>query len=1480
MRPDKAASHAAAHTAVMGRFQNKHKEARFKAYQATPRKLKASADRLAYAGPQKIHPVTALYLWSTIAPHVRAARSKAIGVAGSRVATHDSEFAGTPRQNSQASAPESIPAGLTRHVRSPHLRRSDLQPLPRKVIPVRTDDKAMEIVRENAASNRGTDMPTQLPSTARTTMLESKSEEAEELRTLSHEANQQVAALLRRQLLAPANDDTDWLASLIENAVNFAAQDASSHAKLARYLQKASGRYGAYVGEVLSLPVQKKIIRNWIVFNLIGLPIEELIENKIQENATEIQFRSIDLHHYLLQATFSHWNLSQKLKTWIFRHVLVEEVPIMAYLENKSDLADADREQLANLKLSAFEWGQIHAGLRLLHSTELASHIDLAEAGQLGKILLAQLQESAAPAIWWAFFRLPARLRYAQVYPELMRNAAGVSDSEIEIQAMVAYFVDHEIQISRQFPLARLNQLLQQFQSRSALAQQIMHEQCPGTRLTDYFGNAQHFCARESKKVVLLPDWRSTKPVLEKVASLPNIDQKFQEQVDAIADPFQVIDRALLTAAYNTMPTDDLDFLNQAEVKWTQVTQLLNVSYEKRTRRDANQASPGDLVRHPRDQVEFFSARNPGDSERIYALEKKNSGYALERVDAMREKYAPYFSEPIEDADYVLKITGQEPFLKNAAQDMHSLLENMSEKHRQDFARHLHDYGSQSSNWESTKDLLLSFIPFYNCITSVSAGETGAALFSCGMDTISLLPLIGKLTSLSVKLGEILGTGGLMAMRNAAIEVNLGNVLRASLKPGENEFVRYAALPAAEVINRHTAATLGMATLRALDPGIELIASLGTIPIRQTIRLGKVMAPSLPRLENILGEIETKLPPPHVPASRIGYILARRRGIYREIPVTLLEGDRYRDRPVYVQINPLSGQPFGRKYVLLQDNVLDPVPLETARHLQNILVQGLGGKGALEQARNWAVNIGELDAAMLLRLQQDLTTGADLTTLARQYELNPHWLRPYLSAAGKLTARGEEMVKCAESRTAHGARATEHMLSPVQPETIASGSASAVAPLPAATAVDATTRRITADAEIRKNFMAHDGMITSHDGIAYLYDLDLDVFFERKFGASEFAYLPDSENEGLAPLSMASARDRASTISNDRRSAVLKALDIDLDITAILDRAPAHLPLKQAIPKRISYVWIGNRAFNDELIAILKENCVRANASGFKVYFYLSEQSRELNYANIKTALCSEYNCLPSLFEKNEIKVLETTNFYKGFSNSKVFQQYRDAIDGNGGIATNFASAADILRLAILKDKGGIYMDIDDVLDESFGKIKLKVDTNGFALSDLLESQMLDMHPEFGTSFFGTHPGNTVIDDILEEIERRYQLPEYRNFYKIARPHRSDRGAMLTYVRDLSALTGPKVFNRVLLEKFPNVKEFVQMSKLEVLCNRPLASKLRQALIEKTPTPQDITPLAGSSRTGNLHSWQEHRRKRAWTANPSSLNVDATALGS
>lgn len=322
----------------------------------------------------------------------------------------------------------------------------------------------------------------------------------------------------------------------------------------------------------------------------------------------------------------------------------------------------------------------------------------------------------------------------------------------------------------------------------------------------------------------------------------------------------------------------------------------------------------------------------------------------------------------------------------------------------------------------------------------------------------------------------------------------------------------------------------------------------------------------------------------------------------------------------------------------------------------------------------------------------------------------------------------------------------------------------------------------------------------------------------------------------------------ARRVTDTERQASLFALGIDL-------RLPLHIPdaaYARPIPRVIRSVWVGDQVIPSELVSNLGRNAYRATLGKktYKTKLYLSNQHPQNFQKNLEQL--REHAPLV------DVITLEDSRFYREFRNNengKYFAQYQAVLNGNGGIASNGSSAADVLRYQLLFHKGGLYMDLDDKLRPS-GSIDLKTTPAGLALNGPVSNGMLGMEAQYNTSIFGTQKYNPTLGAISEESYQRFL--RNRDLYTNPRPRKSTHTErqISDYMKRISYVTGPDVFNKVVNDRLPEMHQLREAIRLRADSSIQIPEPM-QRLIEEW---QDARlPLNHLNQIGNAHSWEEYR---------------------
>ncbi|MGV5525535.1 dermonecrotic toxin domain-containing protein [Pseudomonas sp. XP1] len=369
-----------------------------------------------------------------------------------------------------------------------------------------------------------------------------------------------------------------------------------------------------------------------------------------------------------------------------------------------------------------------------------------------------------------------------------------------------------------------------------------------------------------------------------------------------------------------------------------------------------------------------------------------------------------------------------------------------------------------------------------------------------------------------------------------------------------------------------------------------------------------------------------------------------------------------------------------------------------------------------------------------------------------------------------------------------------------------------------------------------------------------IYDMARDVFIQaedvNQVDPLGFVAVPGSRDLRPAP------QGRVAT--NAMRVRTLRALGVDLPLPL---QVPARAPGSWPIPKHISCLWVGDQVIGPELLANLGQNAARLQGSEYSIRLFLSSTARQA-YAENLDLLTSH---APGL----QVLPLEEQAFFRAFRQSRYYTQYDAALDGNGGVARNYASACDVLRYPMLHHEGGLYMDVDDTLlapgeypliidgrpegdaSEPIDQVELSTDANGLLLAPPMSNEKMSMNCLYNSSLIGSHPGNPTLEAISEEMYARYQLN--RDFYDSKPSLADDPANFYLYAKRLSYLTGPGLLSDVVDRQLPSLRLLRQLINLYGI---PRINAYQFVdLPRMCEAVRKLLPLNRFSKVGGNHSW-------------------------
>lgn len=740
---------------------------------------------------------------------------------------------------------------------------------------------------------------------------------------------------------------------MINRVIDRLLSAGSFLAEFNQVLLKNSGLFGAQLGETLSEDYQLRRVKEWITANMFGGSLDTFIAEKIVAGTmgesgetsrrcitNAMLKQTIDLHLAALL------NLTETATNYILTEIVPYVIPTLG-ISNDSSPNESDY-------IGSLDWVYLHAGAHFAQEIKLGEeYLSKQALLSLGVSLEAMLLANTVSPTIIQFFIRPACIYFLVnklIVGKSINDAQVMKDPAVRQDAVEQFFADSRLRNEQNNPFTQYSQAMERYRTRTQLAGDILRERCAAGTSGHYEVDAESY-KNNQDGYSCKTDNGGTHPL---ITLLPNVSDVFRKQNQHIVERYRAVDTLLLAEAFAGLPTAETQFLAAHAIKLA--TAHFSAYGQYRGVLGAHNIPRSTYIIPLSSAVTLFSTT--GAEERIYVLERRERGYSVTRIDRDPPQYYRLLDNmtPLRDKDYVLKIFAggsQATILKPAGESLDGLISNLSMLAQDSLRTMLDNQGYDATTREKVFKVFLSLVPFYDCITGIIAGDR-QAVAPCLFDVFSLLPLLGQAGSLVSRMAAkgAMGTYGAMriSLGSYAARQSLGN----ALSTGAGHFVKYAMAPAARELNQKAFIAMAVELARLTDPGlVEVFFRSGLSATRQLIAATKIIARHLPEIAPILPKINKLADAATETEKIVSFTTLRLADTNRYLSVAPLAGDRYRGKSIFVQRDPRTGNFHGRKYTLSDDNQLIPVPRSAAIHLQNILREGLGGKGGSRAVRVW-----------------------------------------------------------------------------------------------------------------------------------------------------------------------------------------------------------------------------------------------------------------------------------------------------------------------------------------------------------------------------------------------------------------------------------------------------------------------------------------------------------------------------------------------
>nr|WP_314581605.1 DUF6543 domain-containing protein [uncultured Pseudomonas sp.] len=241
---------------------------------------------------------------------------------------------------------------------------------------------------------------------------------------------------------------------------------------------------------------------------------------------------------------------------------------------------------------------------------------------------------------------------------------------------------------------------------------------------------------------------------------------------------------------------------------------------------------------------------------------------------------------------------------------------------------------------------------------------------------------------------------------------------------------------------------------------------------------------------------------------------------------------------------------------------------------------------------------------------------------------------------------------------------------------------------------------------------------------------------------------------------------------------------------------PGYPAEPEAIELKVHQIWLGDRLPRTELIETMKANMKLSPSVQFTLHIDI-DNNEVLEELLPKARLQAEFAEFPNLTVSN----LDDEPFFEDFiaqdQTARPFHYFRS------GEGQNLAAASDVLRYRLINEYGGIYMDCDDVMKNTFDGAHIKAGRSDVLMGKLVTFEKAGFAGP-NNSHFASLPGNPVLREVQEELYSRFNL-EREALDQLKGAKTIPATGKNPYVVKIFEVTGPRFFLDTLKKLRPDI---------------------------------------------------------------------------
>ncbi|XP_051174398.1 uncharacterized protein LOC127290059 isoform X2 [Leptopilina boulardi] len=220
--------------------------------------------------------------------------------------------------------------------------------------------------------------------------------------------------------------------------------------------------------------------------------------------------------------------------------------------------------------------------------------------------------------------------------------------------------------------------------------------------------------------------------------------------------------------------------------------------------------------------------------EEFYAFKQMENGLSLLRCSGNEQEFAKAVANNsyLKMEKSLFSIT-----LKHLRENYKFFIERVANIKTKQFVKSLKSYFFEKTVGEKILNFIKSLIPFYNCIDYIRDDNKALATFSCSLDMITLIPIVGFTAKYATIFQTILMREIIQNSLIKSIISNVKNLVFISTKSLLKEIFKITKKISDEILTKAMFIDLGLASLRTVDPGFEAIYTFCTFSITEVWKL-------------------------------------------------------------------------------------------------------------------------------------------------------------------------------------------------------------------------------------------------------------------------------------------------------------------------------------------------------------------------------------------------------------------------------------------------------------------------------------------------------------------------------------------------------------------------------------------------------------------------------------------------------------------